>query len=91
MHKPLIGTALYLAIACYMPREAGLVTNYKLEMDNSELVMFLKGPPTLRTMAMQARARILSLPAWGSGVGLLLLGSIILACVASLSGANLVF
>ena len=58
MHKPMLGKVLYKAIALIMPREAGIVTNYMLEMDNNEIVMLLEDPSTLRCLALQARAQI---------------------------------
>ena len=58
VQKQMLGKELYKAIAQFMPHEVGIVTNYMLEMDNSELLMLLEDRANLKCLAMQAKAHL---------------------------------
>ena len=59
LRKQILGKRIYTQLAFFMPREAGIVTQYLLEMDNAELVLVLQDPVMLRDMATQAKAYFL--------------------------------
>ena len=59
LRKQILGKRIYTQLAFFMPREAGIVTQYLLEMDNAELVLVLQDPVMLKDIATQAKAYLL--------------------------------
>ena len=54
VQKQMLGRALYHAIARFLPIEAGRITQYMLEMDNSEIMELLQDDVNLQRLAKDA-------------------------------------